>query len=120
MDCFKRFIKYEKESDDFGFTWPNNQYIFKQLRSEIDEIETSFKSAEVKERLQEEIGDLIHAAFSLCLFKTFELAIDKYAKRLHKTIKLAKKAGLNNFYGTKIEEIIDFWKQAKKIKELDV
>ncbi len=43
-----------------------------QIRNECIEIEEHLHSVEQREALQEEIGDWLHAAFSLCVFCDFD------------------------------------------------
>lgn len=75
-DIFKKLELLEKEAADFGFAWPNENTIIKQVLSECEEIqqELQLSNAErsnLRLKLQEEIGDLLHAAFSLCVFCGF-------------------------------------------------
>ena len=64
----KKIVKLEREARNFGFDWPNKEMIFDQIISEIEEIKQAKDS-----ELQEEVGDLLHAVISLCIFLNYDL-----------------------------------------------
>ncbi|PJB09691.1 MAG: nucleoside triphosphate hydrolase, partial [Gammaproteobacteria bacterium CG_4_9_14_3_um_filter_38_9] len=53
----------EKEAEQFGFKWGNTHQIMAQIKSECDEIDEHLSNINEnnKPKLQEEIGDLMHA-----------------------------------------------------------
>ena len=110
----------EKEADDFGFMWHDISQILEQIQSECEEIKDNLAQEGSCEHLQEEIGDLIHAAFSLCLFAKFDAeetltkSIIKFEKRFKEVKRLAFKAGYETLQRQPIEVIMDFWGQAKQ------
>lgn len=120
MDSLKKFVTIEKEANDFGFSWPNAPQILEQIRSECKEVEELLKQPEGRERLQEEIGDLIHAVLSLCIFysfdphETLEKSTHKFQKRLVETIRLAQEEGYISFKDQPISLLMRFWNQAKE------
>src|SRR5438094_84896 len=68
----KKLSALENEASHFGFKWEKEEQIIAQIRSELKEIEIDLKHQSDKHKLQEEIGDLLHAAFSLCVFCQFD------------------------------------------------
>lgn len=120
MNILKKLISLEKEASTFGFKWENPEQIMTQIRSELTEIEAHLKNPDDREKLQEEIGDLLHAAFSLCVFCEFdpdeilENSVNKFKRRFKKTKKLAKKEGLENLNGQSFDKLMDLWDKAKK------
>lgn len=112
----------EKAASDFGFRWENGGQIMAQIRSELLEISEHIdnKSSSSTPLLQEEIGDLIHAAFSLCVFfelspqETLEKALSKFERRFMEVKKLAHNQGLADLVGRPFDELMNFWNQAKK------
>ena len=76
-----------------------------------------------REELQEEIGDLMHAVFSLCVFcqfdaeKTLEQSVNKFKHRLEAVKTLALEQGITNLSGYTFDELMNFWNQAKKRTE---
>ena len=74
MELLKKIIILENEADKFGFSWEKPQQIIDQIQSECLEIMEHLEpdANETNElALQEEVGDLLHAAFSLCIFFFF-------------------------------------------------
>lgn len=118
MDIFERMVASENEASQFGFKWESADQITDQIRSEISEIHVHLKDHD-QTKLQEEIGDLLHAAFSLCVFcqfdphETLTMSIDKFTRRLQNVKKLANAQGLQSLHGKSFAELMDLWNKAK-------
>lgn len=113
----------EQAADDFGFSWENPQQIMAQILSECEEIQVHLKANSEQtntQELQEEIGDLLHAVFSLAVFcqfnpkKTLEKTLSKFENRLTRVKQLAYSQGLCNLKGQPFDELMRFWNQAKQ------
>jgi uncharacterized protein YabN with tetrapyrrole methylase and pyrophosphatase domain len=123
MDIFKEFKRLENESRDFGFYWPKLDSVIKQIENEIKEIKEAVDSQESRERLQEEIGDLIHAVFSLCWYcnfdpeQTFVSATSKYSSRFYAMKNIAQSEGVESFNGEDIDFMMNFWDKAKILEK---
>lgn len=122
MQTLKKSTHLEKEAEDFGFKWGNTQQIMAQIKSECIEIDEhlSHITADNKPKLQEEIGDLMHAGFSLCVFckfdaqETLKNSIDKFERRLTEVKTIAQEKGIATLDGYTFDELMQFWDQAKK------
>lgn len=122
MGILKKLTDLENEASQFGFKWENPHQIMDQIRSEINEVEAHLKDGNQK-KLQEEIGDLLHAVFSLCIFcqfdakETLENSVNKFERRLRMTQQLAREKGLDSLNGHSFDELMKFWDQAKRLSE---
>lgn len=125
VNPFQQLLKLEQEANDFGFTWPNQQMIIEQLIDECREIREALAQQESRDRIQEEMGDLLHAAISLCDFIGFDIAetlekvCAKFNKRLQAIKQLTQQTGLNNLHGQRFEYMLTLWKEAKILTERD-
>lgn len=119
MDILNKLTALEKNASAFGFKWENPQQILAQVRSEISEIEIHLQDHDAN-KLQEEIGDLLHAVFSLCVFCQFDPqdtltnSINKFKQRFNKVQELAYSQGLSTLNGKSFEELMLIWDSAKK------
>ena len=115
-----RLIKIEEDACSFGFEWPDVASILEQIVSECDEVKDALQNNESKERIQEEIGDLLHASISLCLFVGFnpEDTLSKVAYKIENRMDLikiaAKQRGLDSLKGQTTEFMLELWDEAKK------
>ena len=122
MNILEKLTHLEKDSEKFGFKWENTHQIMAQIKSECDEIDEHLTDAteENKTKLQEEIGDLMHAVFSLCIFcdldakETLTKSVDKFDRRLSSVKTIAKENGITTLNGYAFDELMKFWNQAKK------
>lgn len=120
MKILERITALEKESESFGFYWPNVEMAFNKIKSELMEIQAAIEQKENHSRIQEEIGDLIHAAFSLCVYLGFDAqetllnTTDKYEKRFKALKEIAHKNGFSTLKGQRAEDILKLWDEAKK------
>lgn len=122
MHLLDKAVLLEKEASDFGFEWENHEQIMAQIRSECQEIHeqlTPETRAINQQALQEEIGDLLHAAFSLCVFcnfspkDTLEKTLNKFERRLHAVKAIAAEQGLDTLKGHTFDALMDVWQEAK-------
>ena len=116
----QELTKTELEARNFGFEWPDKNFILEQIISECAEIKEALDNNESEERIQEEIGDLIHCAISLCLFfgydveETISKTEAKFAGRINALKEVMKEKGVKSLYGVPIEKQLGYWKEGKK------
>lgn len=121
MDILRKTMLLEQEAEDFGFAWPEVSCILKQIQDECLEIQDAIAANESRERIQEEIGDLLHATLSLCFFmhfcpqETLEKTTDKFSERFNRVKAIAQAEGYPNLKGKSFEVLMEFWKKAKNI-----
>lgn len=124
MDIFDKTIELELSASTFGFSWENTAQIMAQIQSECQEInEHLVQGTQVLNvsELQEEIGDLLHAVFSLCIFcqlnprATLEKSLMKFERRLNAVKKLTQEQGLTNLDGHSFDELMNVWEKAKQL-----
>lgn len=71
MNILEKIVNLENEASEFGFAWEKAEQIIEQIQSECIEVSEHLKT-ENRTELQEEMGDLMHAVFSLCVFCKFD------------------------------------------------
>lgn len=124
MAILDKLITLEEDASNFGFRWDNTDQLIDQIKSECDEINVHLQHREQSKdgELQEEIGDLLHAVFSLCVFcqfdpqDTLEKSVNKFERRFNTVKKLAYEQGLVNLKGKSFQELMVFWDEAKKLQ----
>jgi uncharacterized protein YabN with tetrapyrrole methylase and pyrophosphatase domain len=118
-DILQKVENFEKRCISIGFTWPNEGEIVKQIKAEGEEILAAINTQESAERLQEEVGDLLHAALSLCIFcgfepkQTLEKTMLKLEKRLNHIEQQMHARDLKTLNGLAYEDILKLWTAAK-------
>ena len=124
MAIFEEIERLEKEAAVFGLQWETKDQIMTQIRNECVEIEEHLHSSEQRDALQDEIGDLLHAVFSLCVFcnlspeLTLRKSLDKFEHRLNAIKDIAKEQGLTHLRGKSFDELMQYWEQAKSRTKL--
>ena len=119
MNTLKKMAALEREAADFGFKWETPEQIKQQITSEIAEIEVHIHDQD-RVKLQEEIGDLLHAVFSLCVFcqfdpeETLTNSVDKFERRFNHVKQIAAQKGLTSLNGKSFTELMQIWDEAKK------
>jgi len=70
-------------------------------------------------KLQDEIGDLLHAVFSLCVFNglnphdTLTRSVEKFERRFNAVQQLAIEDGLSTLQGKSFDDLMTYWDKAK-------
>jgi GNAT superfamily N-acetyltransferase/NTP pyrophosphatase (non-canonical NTP hydrolase) len=119
MKSIDKLIDIEKEIIEFGFSWPNFQMIIDQAISECKEIMDAVGLNESEERIREEIGDLLHSAISMCIYKNFNIeevinyTAEKFAARTEALKYIARDNGFTTLKNQPIELLLDLWHKAK-------
>ncbi len=114
-----KLLTIEKDSRQFGFDWPNVDLIFEQIKSECKEIQEAIANKETPHRIQEEIGDLIHAAINLCVYLDYDVVdtlsktTEKFDKRMKALKQISKEHGHNTLKNQPIEVLLRYWEKAK-------
>jgi uncharacterized protein YabN with tetrapyrrole methylase and pyrophosphatase domain len=120
MNIFTRLTELEQKASEYGFQWSDSLQIIDQIKSEIREVEENLKKNMDKNHLQEEIGDLIHACFSLCVFhkfnaqETLDASLNKFDKRFSEVQKISQEKGFDNLRDKSFSELMYLWDLAKK------
>lgn len=118
MNILDKMTALEKEADAFGFKWETAEQIKDQINSELREVDVHLLDND-KTKLQEELGDLLHAVLSLTVFcgfdphKTVEDSVNKFEKRFNLVKQLAAEQGLKDLNGKSFSELMAFWDLAK-------
>ena len=122
MDLLERVVVLENAASEFGFEWETTSQIMAQIQSECDEVNEHLlqgASSDNQVELQEEIGDLLHAVFSLCVFcklsprETLQQTLDKFEGRLNAVRDIAREEGIDNLAGYPFDELMAIWQKAK-------
>ena len=114
-----KLIELEKDARAFGFDWPEQATIIEQAISECAEITEAIQLQEPSYRIQEEIGDLLHTAISLCIFSGYDVEetvaniVEKFGSRMKTLKELAHQKGFTTLKGQSFEFMLELWKEAK-------
>ncbi len=118
MNILEKVSKLEQETSEYGLAWENHQQIFSQIESELSEVKEELKNNNTS-ALQTEMGDLLHAVMTLCVFcrfdpkDTLDLALKKVERRFNAVKDIAHAQGLENLRGKTFAELMRFWDEAK-------
>lgn len=120
MNLLDKATALEHEAAEFGFQWETIDQLMVQIQSECIEITEHLNSTnENGAALQEEIGDLMHAVFSLCVFckldpeETLKKTLEKFQRRLQAVKAIAGEQQLSHLQGKSFDELMVIWKIAK-------
>jgi uncharacterized protein YabN with tetrapyrrole methylase and pyrophosphatase domain len=119
MEHLQKLVTLEKEASEFGFEWPHYDMILDQVRDECREVKEAIVAGESPDRIQEEIGDLLHAVFSLCIFLGFDTeetltkTNHKFESRMKALKEVVYEHGLKDLRGQPIDFMLQLWQEAK-------
>lgn len=116
-------LSLRAKARDFGFEWPDQQAIFRQILSECAEIQESIALKEPAHRQQEEISDLLHAVIDLCRFSGFDLCETleknnhKFQGRMQCLEAIAQRNGAQSLKDLPRAQVLAWWDEAKQASE---
>lgn len=124
MDLLEKVTLLENDAEEFGFRWENTGQIMQQIQNECAEVQEQLSTSmqiSNPDALQEEIGDLLHAVFSLCVFcklspqETLAASMEKFERRFNSVKAQAHAQGLTTLQGHTFESLMSFWDKAKEL-----
>lgn len=65
LPALKRAEKLQKRAARVGFDWPSPEPVFEKIREEIAELEAELAKDAPKERIEDELGDILFAVVNL-------------------------------------------------------
>ena len=107
--------KISKKAVKQGFEWPNEEELYKCIKSEFEEFKQAKENGD-KLNMEEEFGDILFAVVNLARWNKIDAeqallkANKKFEKRFRKMEELAKKP-LTEY---SLDEYDKLWQQAKK------
>ena len=119
MDILEKLIKVQIDAAQFGLDYVDTFQILNQIIDECREIKEDLEQGVSPEKLQEEIGDVLHAAIYLCVYSQFNVQHTlektnlKFEKRMNHLKKLAYEKGLVTLQGQNIKYILELWESIK-------
>lgn len=122
MDLLDKVVSLENEASEFGFCWETTDQIMAQIQSECIEVDEHLRQGITQANqaeLQDEIGDLLHAVFSLCVFcnlsprVTLSETLIKFERRLKAVKDIAQEQEITHLNGHPFDELMAIWQQAK-------
>ncbi len=108
----------QEKAASVGFDWENVEGVIAKLREETEEVERAIHSGQ-RERVAEEIGDLLFAAVNLARFVKSDpeahlhMAVGKFRKRFDRVAELLR-AGGKSPAEAGLPELDRLWEQVKR------
>lgn len=121
-NLIKEMAQIDHDLKSIGFCWENEQQILDQIISECHEVRASDQNQNPAHH-REEIGDLLHAALSLCFYNQFNVAEileashKKFQNRLNALYDIMGKENRTNLHDLPLSAILNLWHQAKNIAD---
>ena len=118
LPALMRSQKIQKKAAKAGFDWDHIDDVFDKVHEEIEEIRQEIKNSE-KEKIDEEVGDLLFACVNLSRFLNVnaELSLmkanNKFIDRFKKMENLIL-ADNKDISGMSLGELDEFWNKVKK------
>ena len=97
--------------------------ILQKLIDECREIREDIEANASSDKIQEEIGDLLHAAISLCVFsgfdveETLEKTSIKFGHRMDAMKKMTKELGMSHLNGQSTVFMLSLWDKVKMLEK---
>ena len=96
---WKRALKLQERAAKVGFDWPDEQPVLDKLLEEVEEVRAEFAQGRDKQRLQDEIGDVLFVVANLArhagvdFSQAFRHANAKFERRFRQMEQLARNEG---------------------------
>ena len=113
-----RAEKIQKRASRAGMDYDSLNDAFRDLRSEVDELEDAVKSGTVQEKTLE-LGDLLFSAVNISRFigvdaeEALGLSCEKFVRRFAKVEELARQRGID-MKTAGIQKLDELWREIKK------
>jgi ATP diphosphatase len=116
---WRRALKLQQHAATVGFDWPSVDPVLDKLAEEVDEVRAEFAAGGERERLADEIGDVLFVCVNLArhagvdFSQALRQANAKFERRFRRMEALAAAAG-ETLAGKALDEQDRLWEQAKR------
>lgn len=118
MPALARAQRVTERASNVGFDWPGPEPVWNKVEEELSELKTVLSSGD-KNRVKEEIGDLLFSLVNLCRFfdieaeETLSETVDRFLKRFAHIETRIRERG-KTLAESSLEEMDSLWEEAKK------
>ncbi|MGE3905581.1 MAG: MazG family protein, partial [Reyranellaceae bacterium] len=121
LPALMRAEKLQKRAARVGFEWPDVRQVFDKVEEELGEVRAEVDGARDKERLTDEIGDVLFVVANLAR----QLGVDPEVALRHANAKFERRfghverslqAGGRTLQQASLEEMEDLWQEAKRLE----
>ena len=118
LPSLTRAFKLQKAAAKVGFDWSEAEPVFDKIQEEIEEIREAVREGQGKDRVAEELGDLLFACVNLGRHLSVDpdmslrKASDKFEKRFRSMEVRAAEEGYE-FQQLSLDEMEAYWQQGK-------
>ena len=123
MPALLRARELQRKAAKVGFDWEQPEHVIEKIEEELDELKKAYASGDEK-HIEEEIGDLLFAVVNFSRFRKsipaeelLAQANKKFIDRFQYIEKELEKGG-KKLEDASIEEMEEFWNEAKKNLEI--
>ena len=118
LDALQRAAKIQSRAARLGFDWPEVPPVLAKLREEIDELETEIDAGATRERVREELGDVLFSMVNIARHLEVDpegALISANARFVGRFSRVCEQAGGAQQLKThSLDELEAFWQQAKR------
>ena len=115
LPALLRAVKIQNRAARIGFDWPEAHPVFDKVAEEIAELRTELQRGGGRERLDDEMGDLLFAVANLArkLEIDPEAALRRATAKFEKRFRRVEALAAERAVGSDIEALEALWQQAK-------
>jgi len=116
LPALLRAVKIQNRAARIGFDWPKARPVFDKIAEEITELRTELDHSGNRERLEEEMGDLLFAVANLArkLELEPEVALRRATAKFEKRFRRVERLAAERATGTDIEALEALWQETKR------
>jgi ATP diphosphatase len=108
--------KVSRRAARIGFDWPDARAVIPKIAEEIAEVEAEIDSGADKDRLEDEVGDLLFAAANLArkLDVEPETALRRATAKFERRFRWVEAMAAERGIGRDLDALETLWKEAKR------
>ena len=120
MPALTRAQRVTERASSFGFDWPTPEPVWGKIEEELNELKTAVSFGD-KNRVREEMGDLLFSLVNLSRFLDLEAeealcqSVERFLKRFHHIETSVRERG-KSLTEASLEEMDALWEEAKKME----
>ncbi len=124
QDALSYAVAMQKKAAEVGFDWPDIEGVIAKIHEELNELGEEMAAGADKQRLTDELGDVLFACCNLARHLGVEPlealtgTNQKFYRRFNYVETRVSAAG-KSFSDFKLDELDSFWDEAKQLEKLD-
>ncbi len=118
LPAMVKAYRMQEKTAQVGFEWNNKEQVWEKVKEELSEFKETLDNIELKDKKEEEFGDLLFALINYARFQDIdpETALERTNRKFKKRFQFIEEHAPKSLEEMSLEEMDALWDKAKELE----